>query len=223
MTKLSKRDSLLLIVIGALAIVGGIFWFYVKPARSDLGTAKQQAQESQQRVDQLQAELTKVTAAAKAPARHTIADELRLAKAYPYSSEVPITLLQLEDLAKKTHVALGDMTPAVDTDYAGVTGTPFTIDVTGKFFDVQDFLYQLHNRVSVSPSGRLTVKGRLFAITQADLSPETASATDTQTTQQKDAKITANITVVAFSRTPGGGTSAGDASQQASSTGGSPS
>lgn len=224
MTKLSKRDSLFLIVIAAVAIVGGIFWFYVKPARSDLGTAKQQAQESQQRVDQLQAELTRVTAAAKAPARHTIADELRLAKAYPYSTDIPITLLQLEAVAKSTHVELGEMTPATDTDYAGVTGTPFNVDVTGKFFDVQDFLYQVHNRVSISPSGRLTIKGRLFAITQANLSPENAASGDTATTQQKDAKVTATITVVAFSRTPGGGTSpSGDAAQQGSNTGGNPS
>jgi len=219
MSNLSKRDSLLLIVIGAIAVIGGIFWFYVKPARADLSATTQQAQEAQDRVDTLQRELVRVTAQAKKPVPYTVADELRLAKAYPYSSDVPVTLLQLEELAKKTHVVLGDMAPASDTDYAGVTGTPFTVSVTGKFFDVQDFLYQVHNRVSVSRSGRLTVKGRLFAITQASLNPDVATG-DTATTQQTDALVTASITVVAFSRTPGGGAAS---TQQGTTSGGTPS
>lgn len=219
MSKLNKRDSLLLIVIGMVAVIGGIFWFYVKPARADLGTATTQAQEAQDRVTGLQAELAKVTAAAKKPLPYTVADELRLAKAYPYSDDVPVTYLQLEDVAKHSHVTLGTVTPGANTDYAGVTGTPFSVAVTGKFFDVQDFLYQLHSRVSVSRAGKLTIKGRLFAITQASLSPG-ADGADVATAQQADQTVTATITAVAFSRTPGGGAAAAQATPQDSTTGG---
>lgn len=201
MSKLSKRDTILLAVIGLVAVLGGMYWFYVKPARADLTAKTQAAQDSADRVTQLNSELAKLTAiTAKPKSPVPIADELRLAKAYPYSEDIPVLILQLEELAKKTNVDLGEATPTAGTDYAGVTGTPFTISVEGKFFDVQDFLYRLHNRVRVDGNGKLRINGRLLAVTKADLSPgggDSGSTSGTTATSM----VTANITVVAFSRT----------------------
>jgi hypothetical protein len=220
MSKLSKRDTILLALIGAAVVLGGLFWFYVKPARADLAATKVQTADAQGRVDQLTTELQKLQAAASRPAKTSIADELRLAKAYPYSEEIPVTILQVEELAKQTHVELGPMTPSDGTDYAGVTGTPFSIAVTGKFFDVQDFMYRLHNRVHLDGAGNLKISGRLFAITKASLSPGgDAAATDVATANTKDAPITATITVVAFSRSAAGGAGTAAATD---STGGNP-
>jgi hypothetical protein len=203
MSKLSKRDTILLAVIGLVAVLGGMYWFYVKPAKADLTAKTQAAQESADRVTQLNAELAKLTSATKKPKGQEvpIADELRLAKAYPYSEDIPVLTLQLEELAKQTHVELGEATPTDGTDYAGVTGTPFTINVAGKFFDVQDFLYRLHNRVQVDGNGKLRVKGRLVAVTKADLQPGGGDSTDAASGTTADSKVTASITVVAFSRT----------------------
>ena len=101
MSKLSKRDSALLIIFGVIAVVGGMFWFYVKPAKADLKAKQQASLDAQDRVDQLQSELTKLTAQAKKPRTVAIVDELRLAKAYPYSEDVPELILQIEDIAKQ--------------------------------------------------------------------------------------------------------------------------
>ena len=38
--KMTKRDQILIAVIGVIAIVGGFYWFVVKPAKADLGTQK---------------------------------------------------------------------------------------------------------------------------------------------------------------------------------------
>ena len=205
MSKLSKRDSTLLVIIGVIAVVGGIFWFYVKPAKADLKVKQQASLDAQDRVTQLQSELARLTAAANKPRTVPIADELRLAKAYPYSEDIPILILQIEEIAKKTQVTLGEATPAAGTDYAGVTGTPFTIAVEGKFFNVQDFLYRLHNRVRVDGNGKLRINGRMLAVTKADLTPgeSTAGATGTTSTSSGSTLVTASITVVAFSRTAG--------------------
>ena len=219
MSKMNKRDSLLLMIIGFVVVVGGIFWFYVKPDKADLQAKQTASAEAQDNVTRLRAELTKLTQETKKPTLVPIADELRLAKAYPYSEDVPVLILQLEDLAKQTKVELDSASPAAGTDYAGVTGTPFSIAVTGKYWDVQDFLYRVHNRVSVDGKGRLEVKGRLLAVTKADLAPAggdaAAGATTTASTQ-----VTANITIVAFSRTAGatGGTGAGDPAAPAAPT-----
>lgn len=224
MSKLSKRDSILLLMIGAIALVGGIFWFYVKPARADLSAKQTASQEAQDRLDQLQTELKKLTAKAAKPRTASIAEEFRLAKAYPYSEDIPVLILQIEDLAKQTNVELGEATPAASTDYAGVTGTPFTIAVTGKFFDVQDFLYRMHNRVRVDGNGKLRVRGRMLAVTKADLSPgagATSSTTGGAPSTSANQTVSASITIVAFSRTAGLASATDQATSQTSSnTGG---
>ncbi len=202
MSKLSKRDSKLLIIFAAVALIGGTFWFYVKPAKSDLKAKQAAAVEAQGRVTQLQGELAKIAASIAKPVVVPIADEFRLAKAYPYSEDVPALILQIEEIAKKTGVKLGDATPAAGTDYAGVTGTPFTIAVTGKFFNVQDFLYRMHNRVIVDGNGKLRIRGRMLAVTKADLSPG-ADAASTGGATSGAKTVTASITIVAFSRTAG--------------------
>ncbi len=209
MNKLSKRDSTLLIIFAAIAVVGGLFWFYVKPAKADLKAKQQASMEAQAQVTELQSELAKLTAMAKKPTVIPIVDELRLAKAYPYSEDVPALILQIEEIAKKTRVSLGEATPAAGADYAGVTGTPFTMSVTGKFFNVQDFLYRMHNRVIVDGNGKLRIRGRMLAVTKADLSPGEAAASSGGTASSGSTSVSATITVVAFSRTAGlGGTGA---------------
>jgi len=218
MSKLSKRDSVLLLMIAAIALVGGIYWFYVKPARADLSAKQTASQEAKDRVTQLQTELQKLTATASKPRTASAFQEFRLAKAYPYSEDIPVLILQIEELAKRSGVELGELTPSSSTDYAGVTGTPFTLSVTGKFFDVQDFLYRSHNRVSVDGNGTLRIKGRMLAVTQADLSPgsdEDSASASTSANQ----KVTASITIVAFSRTAGGAAAAAT-TQTSNNTGG---
>lgn len=203
MSKLSKRDSTLLILIGVIALIGGIFWFYVKPARADLTAKKTASMEAQTQVEDLQSQLTRLTAQAAKPRRVALADELLLAKAYPYSEDIPVLILQIEQLAKQAGVELGEVTPAASTDYAGVTGTPFDVAVTGKFFDVQDFLYRLHNRVNVNGAGKLSIKGRMLAVTKADLTPDDAAGSTGSASPSGNAVVSATVTIVAFSRTAG--------------------
>ena len=231
MNKLSKRDSLLLVIIGVVAVLGGIFWFYVKPAKADL-TAKQEAAiAAQDGVTQLQAELAKASpkAAAKTP-KAPLADELRLAKAFPYSEDSPNFILQAEDLAGQTNVLLGSSTATEGKDFAGVTGTSFTLEITGKYLNVQDFVYRLHDRVRVDNNGKLRVKGRLIAVTKVDITKDEKDTSNGSTGVDKQ-NVKATITLVAFSRsaagaaTADGGAPAGGAAapSAATNTGGSPS
>jgi len=46
---------------------------------------------------------------------------------------------------------------------AGITGTPLQVSVTGRFLDVQDFMYTLHRKVAVDPvKGKVRVGGRAW-------------------------------------------------------------
>ncbi len=204
MSKLSKRDSTLLILIGVIALIGGIFWFYVKPARADLTAKKQAAQEAQTKVDDLQSQLHGLTAQASRPRKVALADELLLAKAYP--------LLRGHPGAHPPDRGAGQAVRrrARRGDLRGVDGLrrrdrhPVHRRGDRKYLDVQDFLYRMHNRVNVDASGKLHVKGRMLAVTKADLTPKTDSSTSGSSTSNSSGKVSASITIVAFSRTAGG-------------------
>ncbi len=200
MSKLSKKDSTLLLVIGLVAVLGGLFWFYVKPARADLATTKTQVTDAQGRVDQLSVQLATLQKPAKKKAGGpALVDELRLAKAYPYSQDQAAAILQFEDIAKQTKVTLSEAKPDAGADFAGVTGTTYTIKVTGRYFSVQDFIQRLHDRVIVTPKGILKVRGRLVAVTKADLKPAGDVASSSAATTTASTPVEAAITVVAFS------------------------
>lgn len=204
MKKLSDKDKKMLLVMAAVLVLGGLFWFYVKPARSDLSAATDRVTAAQENVDTLNAELQKLVAMSSPKAKQNVADTLRLAKAYPSDRDVPETILQLERLSRQAGVSFTDGTPDAGTDIAGTTGTTFTISVGGSYFRVLDFVSRLHNQVRADADGRLEINGRLFAVTSAEL--KLAGEADGKVTSSSP--VEASITAIAFSRTPaaaGGG------------------
>ena len=198
MKKLSAKDKMMLMVMGAVLMIGGLYMFYVKPAKAELTKQTDRVASAQSNVDTLRTQLAQLVATNKPKNKVTqtnIADSLRLAKAYPADQDVPEAILQLERLSKEAGVSFTDGTPDDGTDVAGTTGTSFTITVSGSYFRVQDFIWRLHNQVNVDANGRLEIGGRLFAITSADLSPDGTSEVVTSRTSVK-----ATITAIAFSR-----------------------
>ena len=108
MSKLSKRDSALLVIFG---VDRRGRWHLLVLRQAGEGRLEGEAAgvgRGTGRVNQLQGELTKLTAQAKKPTTVAIADELRLAKAYPYSEDIPVLILQIEDIAKQTKVELDE-------------------------------------------------------------------------------------------------------------------
>ncbi len=202
MSKMTQRDKILLLVVAGLVALGGIYKFYLSPAKTERDEAIQKVADLETQVQTARTTLTQLQTAAKGGGKGAakqevrLVDKLRLAKAYPYDRDIPATILQIEQIAKEANVALGPATPDEGTDYAGVTGTAFTIAVTGRFFEVQDFMYRMHNRVTITPFGKLKVKGRLFAITAANLSPEGGEGSTTSSST----KVKADLTVVVFSK-----------------------
>jgi hypothetical protein len=184
-----------------LALLGGTWWFYVKPAGAELKVQR--------------AELERVSVE-RASARDTLgrlredyqtevkktAERLRTAKALPDAVGAAGTIVQLERLAGRANVDLASITTNAATVYGGVTGYEYEVKIQGRFFDVDDFLYRMHRQVAVDEDGRPIVGGRLFAITGIDMTPQE----DAETVGGAD-EVQAVLRVVAFSTTPAGATS----------------
>src|SRR5262245_28311033 len=160
--KISKRDAILLAIVGTIAVLGGFWWFYVKPAKSDLQAVQSEVTRVNDDNAALSDTLARLAQDRVALAPQT-AEEIRLAKAVPDSAQVPAALVQIQRLADRANVEFTSIQAGQISDLSGFTGRQFLIEVGGRFFDVDDFLYRLHNMVSVDGRGRATIRGRLFA------------------------------------------------------------
>ena len=137
--KMTKRDQILIAVIGVIAVIGGFYWFVVKPAKADLGVQKDQLTQIQTEANDLRDTLDRMAATTKGEAKRT-AERLRLSKALPETTETPGVVVQLQRLADRANVELSSIKTNSYSDYGSIRGTEFEIRVTGRFFDVDDFL-----------------------------------------------------------------------------------
>ena len=211
--KVSKRDLILLSVLGAIAVLGGFYWFAVKPAKADLSAQKSQLEQVRSEAGELRDTVSRLSAS-KVSVGTLTAERLRLSKALPESTETPGIVVQLQRLADRANVELTSIKTNSFSDYGSIRGTEFEVRVTGRFFDTDDFLYRLHRQVAVDGKDRPIVGGRLFATTSVDLTLDQSNAGTTGPLKDDD-QVVATIRIVAFSSVPGGSASATAASAAA--------
>lgn len=203
--KLTKRDMILLAVLGVVAVLGGAFWFVVKPAKSELSSQRDRLAQVQEESAGLRDTIARLSDASEGEAKRT-AERLRLAKALPETTETPGVVVQLQRLADRANVELTSIKTNNYTDFGTIRGTEFEIRVTGRFFDVDDFLYRLHRQVSVDERDRPVVGGRLFATTAVDLTLDQSGSSGGA--PSKDDQVIGTVRVMAFSSVPGAATPA---------------
>jgi Tfp pilus assembly protein PilO len=211
--KLSKRDTLLLLVVALVVGVGGFYWFYVKPAKKDLDAKQAQVAQVQTQNDDLRDTIARLERDSKSLAGSAAA-RLRYAKAVPDAAQVPGAIYQIQRLADRANVDFDALSTGAVTELGGFAGRAFQMKVTGKFFDVDDFLYRLHRQVTVDAKGRAQISGRLFAVTKVEIAAgqKVDGKADTTTTIKPGDAVTATLDVVVFSTstaaaTPSAGTS----------------
>jgi hypothetical protein len=203
--KLTKRDTILLAIIGVVAILGGAWWFVVKPAKAELSSQQQQLTQIQDESAALNDTIARMSGTSAGAAKRT-AERLRLAKALPETVEAPGVVVQLQRLADRSNVELTSIKTNSYSDYGSIRGTEFEVRITGRFFDVDDFLYRLHRQVAVDEKDRPIVGGRLFATTSLDLTLDDSDAQPGGPT--KDDTVVGTVKVVAFSSIPSGSAAA---------------
>jgi hypothetical protein len=173
--RLKKRDVMLLSAILPLAVVAIFWWFHARPAGDHLSKLRSQVSEARSQVTTLQATLSQLARRQPNLAAQA-AEELRLAKAVPASTQVPASLVELERLAQRANVKLTSVQVGAPTSAGLLQSTALTLNVEGRFFDVDDFLYRLHHQVQLNRHGHVVVKGRLIAANQVTMAPGAAAA-----------------------------------------------
>ncbi|MGI9540056.1 MAG: type II secretion system protein GspM [Miltoncostaeaceae bacterium] len=203
--KLSKRDSILLGVLALALLVGGTWWFVVKPANKDAAATRDQVEQVEGQISIVRDTLDRLERDSKGESART-AERLRLAKAIPQSAAVPGTIVQLQRLAKRSNVELAGVKTISRSGFGALAGIQLEVRVDGRFFDVDDFLFRMHRMVNVNRRDKPVVKGRLLAVTAVNIDlAEEVNPNAAGSQLGPEDRVQAVLTVVAFSEGDGTG------------------
>ena len=191
--RLTQRDRIMLLVLAAGIVLFAGWWFAIKPAGADAKTARTELESVQSQLASARAELAQTSAARVSRATRT-ARTLRLSKATPPLPRIPEAVVELQRTAVRSGVTITAITGADEVTVNGVAGNPLTLDVSGSFFEVDDFLYRVENMVRVNGAKKLRVGGRLFALAKADISFDEEGA--------RPGDVTAVLNLIAISSGP---------------------
>ena len=167
------------IITAVVAVVLIVAWYFLllSPTRTKLSDLDGQVQAQQAALATAKQEVVRLESYKKT-APQSRAEIVRLGKMLPESEGIPSLIIELTRTADASGVDLNSISRG-----ATQPGTPFglqsvTLAVTGRFFDVEDFLYRLETYVAFR-NASFRVTGRLLEVKTVTLTGGTAAADDT--------------------------------------------
>jgi type IV pilus assembly protein PilO len=152
------------IITAVVAVVLIVAWYFLllSPTRTKLSDLDSQIEAEQVALTTAKEEVARLESYKKT-APQSRAEIVRLGKMLPQSEGIPSLIIELTRTADASGVDLDSITRG-----ATATGTPFglqsvSLQVTGRFFDVEDFLYRLESYVAFR-NASFRVTGRLLAV-----------------------------------------------------------
>jgi hypothetical protein len=220
---MTTRDRLVLIGLGALAMLAAVYLLVVSPERkqasslnAQVAAASAQLSSAEGQVASARADQTRYASA--------YASIVSLGKAVPAGEEVPSLIYQLAQASNQKHVDFTSIStgatagaapgatvsaPAVGVASAGFTQMPFTFVFNGSFSDLYHLFQQMNRFTTRTTSGGLQVSGRLLTIQSTKLSPSTSvTATGAHPTEHLTGTITATAYVLPATQGLTGGATA---------------
>jgi type IV pilus assembly protein PilO len=169
-----KRRTVYILVGIALVAVVLVAWFMlISPLRTKIADTTAQVQVQQKNLAAAKVKLAKMEET-KLQAEKNQGRLIELYKMVPTQDEIPSLLLQIENLAIESGIKALGMTPSKATSSGSFQVVSVQLQFTGKYFDVNDFVYRLEQLVA-QPGRLLAVKDvnlALAAGTRAGVSPE---------------------------------------------------
>lgn len=170
------RGREIYIIAGVVALILIVAWYFLlfSPKMSEKDDLQAQIDTQQTTLATAQQEVIRLESYKKT-APQSRAEIVRLGKMLPQSEGIPSLIIELSRTADASGVDLTTITrgaTALGTPY-GVQGV--TIQVVGRFFDVEDFIYRLENYVAFRNES-FKVTGRLIEI--ANVTIQAGSSTD---------------------------------------------
>jgi type IV pilus assembly protein PilO len=178
----SARGREVYIITAVVAVVLIVAWYFLlfSPKQRELSDLDQQVQSAQSELSIAQQEVVKLESYKKT-APQSRAEIVRLGKMLPQSEGVPGLIIELTKTAEASGVDVVSIARGTTTP-----GSPFgiqtlTLQVSGRYFDAEDFLYRLEEYVAFR-NASFRVTGRLLQVTSLQMQPASSEVTGTSPT-----------------------------------------
>jgi Tfp pilus assembly protein PilO len=181
------------IIVAVVAVVLLVAWFFLlySPAKHQMSDLDSQITSAQSALDNARIEVKRLESY-KETAPQSRAEVVRLGKMLPESEGIPGLIIELSKTAGASGVSITSITRGTTTP-----GTPFgiqalSIQVTGRYFDVEDFLYRLEEYVAFR-NATFRVTGRLLQVTQLTMQYSSSSSSTTTTSGSPPLAVTIGL------------------------------
>jgi Tfp pilus assembly protein PilO len=188
------RGREIYIITAVVAVVLIVAWYFLlfSPAQRQASDLDAQIQSAQNTLNMANQEVVRLESYKKS-APQSRAEIVRLSKMLPESEGIPGLIIELTKTADASGVTITSIARGTT-----ILGTPFgiqslTLQVSGRYFDVEDFLYRLEEYVAFR-NATFTVTGRLLQVTQLSLT----GGTSTETTTSGSPPLTVTIGLNAY-------------------------
>jgi Tfp pilus assembly protein PilO len=158
------RGREIYIIAAVVAVVLIVAWYFLlfSPMRQQMSDIGDQITAQQTALETAQQEVVRLESYKKT-APQSRAEIVRLGKMLPQAEGIPSLIIELTRTSDASGVDLNSITRGATTP-----GSPFgiqtvTLQVTGRFFDIEDFVYRLENYVAFR-NASFRVTGRLLEI-----------------------------------------------------------
>jgi Tfp pilus assembly protein PilO len=196
---MKARGKEIYIIAGVVVVVLCVAWYFLlySPVKSKLSTLDTQIQAKTSEQQVAQTRLATLESYKKtAPQKE--ADLVIYSKMFPTSANIPTIMVELTRTAKRSGVDFISFTP---TAQIAVGAAPFgiqtfTINVAGRYYDLEDYLYAIQSYVQ-HRNQTFVVSGRLMAVTSISLAPGGSSASGA-TIDLSDPPLSMQITLKAY-------------------------
>lgn len=167
---LQKNGIIVLVAVGAIAVVALGWLLLIGPKQKQIGDLKQQTGAVRQQIADDVSRAATARGVTGAPQIKT-ADIYRLQTAMPSAVDMPDLLLELDTTAKAAGVSLESISPSPLADSGnGYATERVSVTADGNFYTLTDLLFRLRNMV-FARGGVLESNGRIFSIDTVTISP----------------------------------------------------
>jgi Tfp pilus assembly protein PilO len=219
----TRRNELILAGIGVLLVLVAATLLLIRPTRQATAAAMAERDtaisDSQALRDQIKA------LEALKPKEAELKAKASLARAeFPATPALPALVDALQDAASLSGVDLGTVapsTPQTSTASPLLAEITTTVNVTGGYFEIQDFLVRVENLVKGTDPGRIEPRSVLIESVNLASADESATGDSAQATADASTsadELTGNIVLTVFQLAQPSGTSSTPAAPAATAT-----
>jgi Tfp pilus assembly protein PilO len=171
--KLRGRE--LYIIVGVVAVVVGVLWFFFlySPEHKKVATLDTQYLAQENTLQQTQLQIRQLVLLKKA-APQAEADLIKLHQVVPSEAAIPSFIVALTNTAQSSGLAMLGVTPQGTAAGVPFSVQPIQLEFDGAYFDVEDFLYRLESYVGYR-NGQFLVTGRMFSVVSIALAKSTSN------------------------------------------------